>query len=238
MTWWRMAGIAGGVGVAGLLAVAYSTFGAFLPWREAAEAERLADALGVRVGSTIADVGAGGGRFTERLARRVGAQGRVYSTEIDEANRETIRRRIERAGLDNVTILEGAETSTNLPEACCEAVLLRNVYHHIGDPDAFARSLGRALKPGGRLAVIDFEPGALWFHGGRPSGASERRAGHGVDRAQVKEEMTAAGLTLVREVPEWVGPMWLMVFAAPSSEAPTRASVQRTYSSSPMCCDR
>lgn len=214
MTWMRTAGLLGGLAAGGLLVYLYSAFGAFLPWRERQEAERLAEVLGVREGASIAEIGAGGGRFTETMARRVGPSGRVYSTEIDEESLEAIRKRMDAAGLRNVTIVEAGEAVTNLPDGCCEAVFLRNVYHHLRDPEAFAASLRRAVKPGGRLAIIDFEPASMPFHGGRPDGASERRDGHGVSRAHAAREMSAAGFTLEREVPEWAGPLWLMVFRA------------------------
>jgi ubiquinone/menaquinone biosynthesis C-methylase UbiE len=202
-------------GLAALSVLAYRTFGVFLPWRQAVEAERLADLAGITRGSTVAEIGAGSGRFTEAVARRVGPAGRVYSTEITEENRAAIRRRVESAGLGNVTIVEAGEDATNLPDGCCDLVFLRNVYHHIANPDAFAASLRRAVKPGARLAVIDFEPG--WFFlQNRPDGASERRDGHGVARAQVKAEMATAGFAFVREIADWGGPLWLLLFGVPA----------------------
>jgi ubiquinone/menaquinone biosynthesis C-methylase UbiE len=217
MTLMRRWGLAAGVGLAAVAVLGYAAFGAFLPWREAREAERLADLAAVAAGTRVADVGAGTGRFTEVMARRVGARGLVYSTEISADNREAVRRRVEAAGLTNVTIVEAAEDATNLPDGCCEVVFLRNVYHHIGNPDAFAASLRRAVRDGGRLAVIDFEPGALWFVGGRPGGAAERRRGHGVDRSQVRDELTAVGFRLEREIAGWSGPLWLMLFRPATS---------------------
>jgi ubiquinone/menaquinone biosynthesis C-methylase UbiE len=205
-----------GIGVATVLASAglllYAGFGAFLPWRERAEAERLAAIAGVTDGTVVADIGAGSGRFTELLAGRVGERGRIYSTEISEENREIILTRVQKAGLRNVSVVEAASEATNLPDRCCDVLLLRNVYHHISNPEVFAASLARALRPDGRLVLIDFEPGAMWFVRGRPDGAAERRTGHGVSRQHVKKEMASAGFRLEREIPEWSGPMWLMLF--------------------------
>ena len=102
------------------------------------------------------------------MARKVGPAGKVFSTELDPDRRRAIRDRVSAAGLQNVTVLEAAAGATNLPDACCDVVFLRNVYHHIQQPERFAASIARAVKPEGAIVVIDFEPGALWLHGGRP----------------------------------------------------------------------
>jgi hypothetical protein len=77
-------------------------------------------------------------------------------------------------------------------------------------PERFAASLARALKPEGLLIVIDFEPGALWLHGGSPDDAS-RRPGHGVSRRDAISELRPAGFELRREAALWSNPMWLVV---------------------------
>jgi SAM-dependent methyltransferase len=148
------------------------------------------------------------------MAAKVGPAGHVYATEMSERSRDAIRARASGAGLKNVTVLTGAPDATNLPPACCEVIFLRNVYHHVREPDAFARSLRAAVRPGGRVAVLDFEPGELWFHGGRPDDTSERRPGHGVSRADVIAELSNAGLVLEQEIARWSGPMWLLLFRA------------------------
>lgn len=74
-------------------AIIYANFGAFLPWREATEADRLAEIACVQPGQTIAEIGAGTGRFTVAMARHVGESGRVYSTELSAKNRDAIRAR-------------------------------------------------------------------------------------------------------------------------------------------------
>jgi SAM-dependent methyltransferase len=207
--------ILGVVALSGLVlggGFAYWAFGAFLPWREAEESRRLMDVAGIRPGQMVAEIGSGSGRFTVAVAERVGSSGRVYSTELNAENRAAVHERVRSAGLDNVTIVEAAPLRTNLPDACCDVVFMRNVYHHIGDPVMFANSLEQAVRPGGRLAVMDFEPGALWFHGGRPDGASERRPGHGVARAAAIAELTGAGFTVEQEIADWSGPMWMVVF--------------------------
>ena len=207
--------------VAVIAVLAYLALGAFLPWREDAEAERLAEILGVKPGGTVADVGAGSGRFSVKMAAIVGPSGKVYSTELNSENLQAIAARAQAAGVGNVLPIEGAELETKLPDACCDAVFLRNVYHHITDPDAFASSLRKAVRPGGRLGVIDFAPGALWFPISRPAEASERRSGHGVSLDEARAELTKAGFQVEQELPDWSGPMWLIVFSSgPRPPAP------------------
>jgi SAM-dependent methyltransferase len=190
----------------------YATFGAFLPWREAGEANRLLETVGIRPGMTVAEIGAGTGRFTVAAAGAVGSAGIVYSTELSAANRDAVRARATAARLRNVVVVAAEARLTNLPDGCCDVVFLRNVYHHIADPETFARGLRSAVRPGGRVAIIDFEPGALWLHGARPADSSARRPGHGVSRSDTIAELTSAGFRVVRDVADWSGPMWLVVF--------------------------
>jgi SAM-dependent methyltransferase len=211
MTTTRILAVTAGIGMTGFVAVLYANFGAFLPWRENAEAQQLIEITGVQAGWTVAEVGAGTGRFTLAMARAVGDAGKVYSSEISAANQQAIRARVGAAELRNVVLVDAGRLQTNLPDACCDLVFLRNVYHHITDPDAFADSLRAAVRPGGRVALIDFEPGALWFHSGRPAEASDRRPGHGVSRVAAVAELTKAGFLLEREVRDWSGSMWLVL---------------------------
>lgn len=188
----------------------YVAFGAFLPWREEAEAGRLAELAQVRAGQVVADIGAGSGRFSTALARRVGPAGRVYASDVSPARLADLKQRAE--GLRNLTVIEATRTETGLPDGCCDLVMMRSVYHHVSDPALFVSALRRVLAPGGRLVIIDFEPGALWFHGGAPSDAGERRPGHGVSQAVVAQEFAAAGFNVEREIAHWSGPLWMTVF--------------------------
>jgi len=210
MTMWKLVAGVIGIGVAGLTAVLYAGFGAFLPWREHAEADRLADLVGIHEGQTVAEVGAGGGRFSRVLAEKVGPHGRVLASELAGDAYDTLKTSV--AGVSNITIVQADRDKTNLPDQCCDVLLLRNVYHHVTNPEALLESLTRSLRPGGRIAVIDFEPGALMFHGGRPADASERRPGHGVSQQAAAAEFQAAGFWLERSVSDWSGPMWLSTF--------------------------
>jgi predicted methyltransferase len=117
-------------------------------------------------------------------------------------------------GLPNVTVIEGAERSSSLPPQCCNAILIRDVFHHLTQPADVIRSMVEALKPGGRLAVIDFPPvpGTPL-----PAGVPASRSGHGVPLEVVVEEVTAAGLVSVNVTRDWSlgsgpGDLFLLVF--------------------------
>ena len=200
-----------GIAVVGGLTKIYAEFRAFLPWREEAESQELIGLLAVTPGQHVAEIGAGPGRLTVALAHAVGPAGRVFATDLNPARREDIRARAASAGVSNVSILEGAPADTTLPDACCDAIVMRAVYHHIQAPERFAASVWRALRPGGRVAVIDFAPSALWLHDGAPDGT--RRPGHGVSRADTIREFQAAGLVVRDERADWSSPLWVVVFA-------------------------
>ena len=107
-----------------------------------------------------------------------------------------------RRALTNVTVVEGGERSTNLPAGCCDAILVRDVYHHLTAPEDMTSSLAAALKPGGRLVVVDFLPRP---DTDVPAGVPANRGGHGVPSDVVIAEVTAAGLTHVISDPQWSG---------------------------------
>jgi predicted methyltransferase len=164
------------------------------------EIPQLIDVLGLKPGMTVADVGAGFGAWTTRLSRWIGPAGHVYASDIGAPQLAQLRQSVEKEKLTNVTVIEGAVASTNLPAGCCDAILIRDAYHHLTDPDAIVRSFAAALKPGGRLAVVDFPPRP---NSEVPAGVRANRAGHGVPPEIVEKEVSAAGLTHVRTAPAW-----------------------------------
>jgi predicted methyltransferase len=183
---------------------------------DASQVARLIDLLALEPGMSVADVGAGSGEMTTLLARRLGAASRVYSTDINDERLAEIRTAVARDGLENVIVVKGAERATNLPDACCDAVFIRDVYHHFVDPAAMNRSLLAALKPGGRLAVIDFAPGP---DSKVPSGVPENRGGHGIRPEQIVEEVGAAGFRLERAPDDWEGKLFLVLFRKPRADS-------------------
>jgi predicted methyltransferase len=163
------------------------------------DAPKLVAVLGLSPGMTVADVGSGGGAMTVVLARWIGA-GHVFATDITELALRLTRAYAQSEALTNVTVIEGGAATTNLPGECCDAVFLRHVYHHITAVEGFNKSLLASLKPGGRLAIIDFvaEQGSEL-----PDGVPANRGGHGVSPAVVIEEMVAAGFHYVRTIDAW-----------------------------------
>ncbi len=153
------------------------------------EAERIAELMRLGPGMRVADVGAGDGDFAEALARRVGETGHVWVNEIDDGELIKIRERIGASELANMSAVEGTETDTRLPEACCDAILLRRVYHHLSHPEEMRASLHRSLRPGGRLVVVEMT----------------NRKNHEVDADRLVAEMTADGFRLVSRHPGWNG---------------------------------
>ena len=163
------------------------------------DAPKLVEVLELKPGMTVADVGSGFGAMTVVLGHWIGS-GRVFATDVTEHALRQTREYVKKEGLTNVTVIEGAEAATNLPDACCDAIFLRNVYHHITAVDAFNRSLVASLKPDGRLAIIDLEDRS----GGQiPKGVPANRGGHGVPPGIVVDELKAAGLTHIRTVEKW-----------------------------------
>jgi ubiquinone/menaquinone biosynthesis C-methylase UbiE len=178
------------------------------------EVERLAAWLEVKPGTRVADLGAGDGTFAVALARRVGSSGHVYATELEDEQVAEIRRAATEAGLSNVTVIKGAVARTNLPEGCCDVLFSRVVYHHLTEPAAINSDIFRALRPGGRLVVIDFEPGGIMNWIGRPETA-DRHGGHGTPKQTVVKEVTAAGFQLMRGPESWRGRTYAALFQRP-----------------------
>jgi ubiquinone/menaquinone biosynthesis C-methylase UbiE len=170
---------------------------------DGAEMPRLVQALAIEPGKVVADVGAGKGELTVALAREVGPRGHVFSTEIDPARLRRLRAVVVAAKLDNVTVIEAAGGETGLPLNCCDAVVLRRVYHHLIEPAGVNASLLRSLRPGGLLAVIDFPP--PFFLG---------RGRFGVPAQDVVSEVSRSGFEPVRLLDDWPGRGPLASFCA------------------------
>jgi len=158
------------------------------------EMSRLKEALALKAGMVVADVGAGKGQLTRALAETVGPGGQVFATEIDPGRLKALRAMLAETDLGNVTVVEAKPRSSGLAAGCCDAIVLRRVYHHVTDPAETNASLLRALRPGGLLAVIDIPP--PFFLG---------RGSLGVPAQSVVDEVTASGFEMLQLHRDWPG---------------------------------
>lgn len=150
--------------------------------------EQIMDALRVADGSTVADIGAGAGWFTIRLAHRVGPMGVVYAQDVQRLMLEAIKRRVSREGLQNVQTRLGSGSDPSLPAGIFDAVLVVDAYQEVEDRVVFLRNLARALKPSGRIGIVSWKPGS----GGPGPGPNER-----VERSLIETDAAAAGLRIL-----------------------------------------
>ena len=131
-------------------------------WLERPEREkeeqpsRLLEALDVRPGAVVADIGAGSGYHTFRMARKVGPAGQVWAVDIQPEMLELIRRRMKAERLNNIRPVLGTVTDPKLPPAALDLILMVDVYHEFSHPYEMTQALVKALKPGGKLVFVEF----------------------------------------------------------------------------------
>ena len=156
------------------------------------EANTVMDLAGIKPGATVADIGAGEGYYTVRLAERVGKDGRVLAQDIDRPALERLGQRVEREKLDNVSIKTGAPDDPRLPAKSFDRVFLIHMYHEVAEPYAFLWRLAPALRKGGQVIVVDRD---------RPTDQ------HGIPPLLLQCEFEAVGYRLVEFVrkPEILG---------------------------------
>ena len=118
--------------------------------------DRVIAALNLKPGQIVADIGAGTGYFSVRLARAEAAP-KVYAVDIEPSMVSYLRERASKEGLKNVIAVQATADQPNLPEPV-DLVLIVDTYHHIGDRERYFRKLAKSIKPGGRVAIIDFKP--------------------------------------------------------------------------------
>jgi predicted methyltransferase len=165
------------------------------PWLERIEREdeeqptRALEIMNVAPGSTVADIGAGSGYFTARLSRIVGPSGRVYATDIQPGMLDLIERRIARDGLSNVTVILGEPSNPKLPPASIDLALMVDVYHELSAPQIVLGHIREALKPSGRLVLIEYK-------GEDPS--IPILPSHKMTVAQAKLELESEGFVLTK----------------------------------------
>ena len=165
--------------------------------------ERVLDALALAPDAIVADVGAGSGYFTERIARRLDEGGLVYATDVQPEMLERLRERVADTGLENVVVVAARFDDPSLPQGCCDLALFSSVYKEIDARVAYMQKLRGVLRPGGRVAILEFRPDAR--------GPGTPRADR-LPAERVIEELAAAGFAL-REQHDFLERQYFLVFA-------------------------
>ena len=178
------------------------------------EIPRLAGLMQWKAGTVVADIDAGDGTYSFETAKIVGASGHVYATEIDEAKLKELRENIAKRRITNVTVVEGSADDTKLPSDCCDAIFLRHVYAPHHTPGSIRQeSSRRSLKPGARLAIIDFPPNNSYGH---VEVVPANRGGHGVPQKIMVDELTSAGFRAEQTNDHWSGSDYCVIFVKPN----------------------
>jgi ubiquinone/menaquinone biosynthesis C-methylase UbiE len=162
------------------------------PERELEENPDLAiKLLAIPEGAVVADIGAGVGYYSLKIASIVGSKGKVYATDIQPEMLRLLRKRIEKAGVRNVEPVLGGVAEANLPEGTIDIVLLVDVYHEFSEPQKMLASIARALKPGGKLILLEFR---------EEDQSVPIRPEHKMSVATVRKELEAEGYVLEKLV--------------------------------------
>ncbi len=182
------------------------------------EAERVLRILGAKEGMHIADIGAGDGYYVARLVPRVGSTGRVYGEDIVPRYLELLASRARNSGWTNVEVVRGEAHDPRLPDSTLDAAILIHMYHEISQPFGLMWNLASAMKPGGRVVILDLD---------RPT------SGHGTPLQLLRCELRAVGYResrVDREVPgEYVA-----VFIAPTlAERPAPEAIMQSLAEKP-----
>ena len=153
------------------------------------EPDKALDAIGIAKGSTVADVGAGSGYMTVKMAERVGPTGRVYATDIQPQMLAMLRERLDKERIGHVTLVQGAVDDPRLPASSLDLILMVDVYHEFSAPQQMLRGLLAALKPGGRLVLLEYK---------KEDPSIPIRLDHKMTVAEAKLEVEAEGFRLAR----------------------------------------
>jgi len=152
--------------------------------------DQIIEAIGLKPGQVVADIGSGGGYFTLRFAKIVGEAGKVYAVDTDKKFLEFVNNNAKQKGLNNiVTVL--AKDKLELPKESLDFVFMRNVTHHISNRVSYFKSLKKFLKPYGKVVIIEYKKGKPFtFH---------RIFGHYVSKQTIVQEMDKSGYSLEKE---------------------------------------
>jgi len=149
---------------------------------------KVMDAVGVKPGMTIGEIGAGRGRYTVHLAVRVGAAGKVYANDIDASGLEHIRERCKKDGIANVETIVGKVDDPLFPKASLDMAFMILTYHHLSEPVALFKNLIPSLKPGATVVVVDPDP----------EKDKKRTLDETTPREKIEKETAAAGFEIAR----------------------------------------
>jgi len=153
------------------------------------EPDHAIDVLKITKGSTVADIGAGSGYMTVKLAKKVGAEGRVIATDIQPGMIELLNKRLAKSKITNVTAVLGTQDDPRLPIESLDLVLMVDVYHELSQPQLMLRHIKASLKPGGRLVLLEYR---------KEDPNVPIRPEHKMSVAEAKIEVEAEGLKLTR----------------------------------------
>ena len=151
--------------------------------------DSLVNALEIPPGATVAEIGSGTGYFTWRLAEKVGATGKVFAVDVQQKMLDLTAETVKKHRLSNVEFVLGGENDPHLPAASLDLILIANAYHEFSEPEAMLTAINRALKPDGRLIIIEFAEG----HPFGPQDKAERMTIN-----QIRAEIEPIGLELDR----------------------------------------
>jgi ubiquinone/menaquinone biosynthesis C-methylase UbiE len=165
--------------------------------------DQVLDALALRPGQVVCDIGAGPGYFALRAAKRVGDKGRVFAVDVEPKILDVLRGHIEKAGVRNVTPVLAIAADPLLPPRSCDLVLIVDAYHHFPDRPRYLARLAALLRPGGRLADVDW---------GRQKDGFGPPAEHRIAREDFLADAAKAGLRLVAE-PKFLPYQYFLVLA-------------------------
>jgi len=154
--------------------------------------DQIIEAIALKPGQSIADIGSGGGYFSPRFAKIVGKEGRVYAVDTKPELLEYVENSAKEKGLDNIIpILVSGDKLEDLPEKSLDLIFMRNVTHHIPNRVEYFKSLKRFLKPDGRIAIIEYKKGKIFTFRGL--------FGHYIPKETIIQEMEEAGYLLEKE---------------------------------------
>jgi ubiquinone/menaquinone biosynthesis C-methylase UbiE len=183
------------------------------PWLERSERDDeeapdvALNVLKIPKGASVADIGAGSGYITVRLAARVGPTGRVYANDVQPQMLNILARRLDMSKITNVTLIEGTIDDPKLPPASVDLALMVDVYHELSQPQAILRHLRESLKPGGRLVLLEYR---------KEDPTVPIKPEHKMSVAEAKMEVEAEGFTLSK-VDEALPRQHILIFVAKSN---------------------